>query len=116
MSSAVMTVVDAPTIPANCRFAVTLLVCGLLGGAPFGLLVCEPFSATRRAADPSSLMGLARVRVASEGASTSRVGSTLGDADCCALAAEIPRERTGTRKVEASRQMRRRFAAVMLEA
>src|ERR1700737_2233605 len=114
MSSAVMTVVDAPTMPANCRFVVTLLVCALLGGEPLGLLVCERFGATRRAPDPSSLMGLARVRFASEGGLTSIGGSWSGEA-CCALAAEIPRERTGTRKVEARRQMRRRFAALMLE-
>src|ERR1700730_18201787 len=83
MSSAVMTDVDAPTMPANCRFVVTLPVCellveGLLGGAPPGLPVCETLGATRRAPAPSSLIGLARVRFASEGGLTSIGGSCSG--------------------------------------
>jgi hypothetical protein len=59
-------------------------------------------------------MGLARVRVSSTGALTTMGGSASGDA-CCALAAEIPKEKTGTRNVEASKQVRRRDAAVMME-
>src|ERR1700756_4872847 len=114
MSSAVMTVVDAPTMPANRRLAVTLLVCASLGGEPLGLPVCERFGATRRAPAPSSLPGLARVRFSSAGGLTS-IGGSCSGAACCALAAEIPKERTGTRKVEASRKMRRRFAALMQE-
>ena len=57
MSSAVMTAVDAPTMPANCRFVVTLFVCPLLGGELLGLLVCETFGAARREPDPSSCAG-----------------------------------------------------------
>ncbi len=63
ISSAVMTDVDAPTMPLNCRFVVTLLAAELLVGATFVLLGCETFGATRREPDPSSLMGFARVRL-----------------------------------------------------
>src|ERR1700686_3422201 len=101
MSSEVMTEVDAPTMPANCR---------LVAGAPPGLVVCERFGATRREPDPTSLTGFARVRFSSPGGLTSIGGSRSEGA--CAFAAEIPSERTGTRKLEASRQLRRRAAAV----
>ncbi len=75
MSSAVMTVVDAPTMPANCRFVVALPVDELPAGAPFGLLVCATVGAGRCGPDPSSVMGLARVRFASSGGLTSIGGS-----------------------------------------
>ncbi len=67
MSSAVMTEVDAPTMPANCRFVVTLPVGGLPAGVPFELFVCEVLGATRDNPDPSSSIGLARVRFSSLG-------------------------------------------------
>src|ERR1700716_1932595 len=117
MSSAVMTVVDAPTMPANFLIAGTLLVCepaGLPDGAPLVLRVCGTAGATRREPDPSSVTGLARVRFSSPGELISIGGSGL-DATCCALAAEMPSERAGTRKVEASRKVRRRAAALMVE-
>src|SRR5258707_4801875 len=43
------------------------------------------------------------------------VGSRLGDAGCCALAAEIPKDRAGTRKLDAIKQVRRRAEALMVE-
>src|SRR6266478_8860031 len=117
ISSAVMTDVDAPTMPANCRIVVALPVdetFGLFAGAPPGLLVWETFGATRREPEPSSLTGFARVRFWSPGGLTS-IGGSRSEDICCAFAAEIPRERTGTRKLEASRQVRRRCAALRVE-
>jgi hypothetical protein len=73
-----MTDVDAPTMPANCRIGVALPgdeTLGLFAGAPPGLLVCETFGATRREPEPSSLTGLARVRLSSPGGVTSIGGS-----------------------------------------
>src|SRR5712691_3209592 len=93
-----------------------------LGGDTFGpgagatlvLVVCEIFGATRREPDPSSVIGLARVRVWSSGELISMAGNGF-DADCWASAAEIPNERIGPRKVDASRQLRRRCTATMAE-
>src|ERR1700682_4648106 len=118
MSSAVMTVEDAPTMPLNCRTTGAPLAgdpFGLLVGATLVLLVGETFGATRREPDPSSIRGLARVRFSSPGELISMGGSGLGDADCWASAVEIPRERIGTTKVDASRQLRRCCAATMAE-
>src|SRR5258706_8334308 len=98
-----MTEVDAPTMPANCRIVVALPgdeTFGLFAGVPPGLLVCDTFGATRREPEPSSLAGLARVRFWSPGGLTS-IGGRCSEGACCALAAEIPRERKGTRKMEA---------------
>ena len=78
MSSAVMTDVDAPTMPANCRIGAALPgdeTFGLFAGEPPGLLVCETFGATRREPEPSSLTGFARVRFWSPGGLTSIGGS-----------------------------------------
>src|SRR6202158_3393717 len=113
MSSAVMTDVAAPTMPANCRTAVAR-VGGAFVGATFVLLVGATVGAARREPDPSSLIGLARVRLALPGGLISIGGSCSGEADCCALAAEIPKAKTGTRKLEANRQVRRRDAARMV--
>src|ERR1700737_3651243 len=101
ISSDVMTDVDAPTMPLNWRTAVAL-VGEVFVGATFELLVRATFGTARREADPSSVMGLARVRLSSRGALTSMGGSRSGEA-CCAQAAEICKERT--RKLEASRQV-----------
>src|SRR5258708_1217824 len=43
------------------------------------------------------------------------MGGNCSEGGCCALAAEIPNARTGTRKLEASQQVRRRAAALMME-
>ena len=104
-------------MPLNCLTAGATLAGYPFGpgaGAMFVLVVCEIFGATRREPDPSSVMGLARVRVWSSGELISMAGNGL-DADCCALEAEIPNERIGPRKVDASRQLRRRCAATMAE-
>src|SRR5450759_902283 len=114
MSWAVMTVVDAPTMPANCRFVVALAVNELVVGAPSGLPVGAAFGAARREPDPASSTGLARVRLASLGGLIS-IGGSCSGAACCALAAELPRERTGKRKLEASQRARRRRAVSMVE-
>src|ERR1700730_8877801 len=102
-----MTDVDAPTMPANCRFVVVLVVAGLLVGATLVLLAGEAFGAAWREPDPSSLMGLARVRFWSPDGLTSIGGSGSEAADCCAWAAETPNEMNGTRKLVASRKLRR---------
>ena len=114
ISSAVMTDVDAPTMPLNCRTAGALLVCAVLGLPPGATLVlagCATFGATRREPDPSSVTGLARVRFSSPGEVISIGGSGFVDAACCAWAAEISSERIGSRKAEAVRQARRRCVA-----
>src|SRR5712664_1813030 len=105
-------------MPLNCRTAVAPLAGDAFGpgaGAMFVLVVCDIFGATRREPDPSLVRGLARVRFSSPGELISMGGSGLGDADCCASAAEIPSERIGTKKVDASRQLRRCCAATMAE-
>ncbi|HMH72413.1 MAG TPA: hypothetical protein VK554_08935 [Bradyrhizobium sp.] len=112
-----MTVADAPTMPLNC-----LTAGAPLAGDPFGpgagamlvLVVCDIFGATRREPDPSSVIGLARVRVWSSGELISMAGNGF-DADCWASAAEIPNARIGPRTVDASRQLRRRCTATMAE-
>lgn len=75
MSSAVMTVVAAPTMPANCRLVAALLVDELSAGAPLGLPVGATFGAARYAPEPSLLTGRARVQFASSGGLTSIGGS-----------------------------------------
>jgi hypothetical protein len=103
-------------MPLNCLTASAPLAgdpFGPAAGAMFGV-VCGTFGATRREPDPSSIIGLARVRVWSSGELISMAGNRF-DADCWASAAEIPIERIGPRKVDASRQLRRRCAATMAE-
>jgi len=112
-----MTVADAPTMPLNCLIAGAPVAGDPFepdAGAMFVLVVCDIFGATRREPDPSSVIGLARVRVWSSGELISMAGNGF-DADCWASAAEIPNERIGPRKVVASRQLRRRCAATMAE-
>ena len=109
ISSAVMTDVDAPTMPLNCRTAGASFAAPPAGAA-FGRLVRA--RTTRLEPCSWSIRGFARVRFSS-GALISTGGRTL--ATCCARAAEAPKHRTGTRKVEASRKVRRRCAAVRVE-
>src|SRR6202790_1028131 len=119
MSLAVITVTELATWSIGVTIAVgeTTTSCGLpavpdcwaSGGA------CCAVGTTRRDAEAGWEAGFDAVLLLSAGASTSMLGSRLGDADCCALAAEIPKERTGTRKLEAYRQVRRRWAAVAME-
>src|SRR5487761_2489438 len=59
-------------------------------------------------------MGLARVWFSSRGGLISMAGSWSGDI-CCAWVGEIQGGRTGSRKLEASRKLRRRDAALMVE-
>ena len=102
-------------MPANCRFAVVSAPVWPVAELPEGVaLVDGAPDVTRREPDPSSLLGLARVRFSSPGELTSIGGSCSGGL-CCALAAEIPKERRGTRKVEAKQIVRRRCAAVAME-
>src|SRR6267154_559812 len=89
-----------------------------LAGVPDGCVLvgaCCAVGTTRRDTVVRSGAGSGRVLLLSEGASTSMVGSRSGEADCCALAPENPNERTGTRKLEASQQVRRRAAALTME-
>jgi hypothetical protein len=112
-----MTVADAPTMPLNCLTAGATLAGDPFepdAGAMFVLGVCDIFGATRREPDPSSVIGLARVRVWSPGELISMAGNGF-DADCWASAAEIPNARIGPRTVDASRQLRRRCTATMAE-
>jgi hypothetical protein len=59
--------------------------------------------------------GSVRLLVSVFGGLTSIGGSGSEEAVCCALAGEILRQAIGIRKLEASKQVRRRFAAVMME-
>jgi hypothetical protein len=58
ISSAVITVEEAPTMPLNWRLGDTSLA-----GETLGLLVAGGFGAGRDDPEPSSVIGLARVRV-----------------------------------------------------
>src|SRR5205814_960965 len=82
-------------------------------GAGFGLFDDAGFGATRRVPDPSSKVGLLRVRFWSVGGLTSIGGNCSVDAVCCACAPEIPSAASGARKLEASRKRRRRLSAVI---
>ncbi len=82
-----MTVADAPTMPLNCLIAGAPVAGDPFGpgaGAMFVLVVCDIFGATRREPDPSSVIGLARVRVArhSEPSLTICLRS-IGEANVC---------------------------------
>ncbi len=84
ISSAVMTVAEAPTMPANCRTGAPPppwpppcdATLEPVPGAGFGLLDGLGFGATtRRVPEPSSVAGLARVRFWSPGGLTSIAGN-----------------------------------------
>src|ERR1700730_2441456 len=118
MSLAVMTVTELATWPIgrprargdpkpSCGLP-AVPDCWPSGGA------CCAVGTTRRDAEAGWEAGFDAVLLLSAGASTSMLGSRLGDAGCCALTAEIPNERTGTRKLEAYRQVRRRCTAVAI--
>src|SRR6188768_516937 len=108
ISSAVMTDVDAPTMPLNCRTAVALVAAAPPDGVAFGRLVGTALGVTRRELVSWSILGLARVRFSS-GEVTSIGGNAW--ASCCAFAVETLKDSTGTRKVLASRWLRRGCAA-----
>ncbi len=70
ISSAVITVDEAPTMPLNCLAEVAPAA-----GETFELSVVETFGVARRESDPSSERGLARVWFASRGGLTSIGGN-----------------------------------------
>jgi hypothetical protein len=80
-----MTVAEAPTLPANCRTGIPPpppwppppceATLAPDPGVGFGLLDGVGFGATRRVPDPSSKLGLARVRFWSPGGLTSIGGN-----------------------------------------
>src|SRR5258708_40177469 len=108
-----MTEVDEPTMPANCRFVVTLPVGGLPAGVPFELFVCEVLGATRDNPDPSSSIGLARVRFSALGGLIS-IGGNWPRFSCRASGGEKPRPGMGARKLGGSRRGGRRGGAVIV--
>src|SRR3954469_24742528 len=98
ISSAVITLEDAPTMPLNCRpplpsDAVADVTFAPVPGAGW-LLVGDVFGAARRGPPLSSLAGWARVRFWSTGGLTSIGGKRLADGGCRGCAAEFFRTRT----------------------
>src|SRR3954454_25312948 len=108
MSSAVITELDAPVMPLNCPTAAALGVCGA-ADSPVGAVL----GTARREPCSCSILGLARVRLSSGGALTSIGGNAA--ATCCARAGRGATKITDTRKVETSRDLRCRAAALMRE-
>src|SRR5450631_24385 len=100
-----MTVPVGLTTSVDGALAAVLSVAGGAAGSGFRART------TRR--DLVSRSAGAAIRIGGGGLTTT-AGSRSGDADCCALAAEIPRKRTGTRKLEAGTRVRRRRAAMMM--
>src|SRR3954451_13122615 len=93
ISSAVITLEDAPTMPLNCRpplrsDAVAGVTFAPVPGAVL-LLAGEVFGAARRGPPLSSLVGWARVRFWSTGGLTSIGGKRPADAECCGRAPEF---------------------------
>jgi hypothetical protein len=119
MSFAVITVTELATCSIGVTIAVGLTTtCPLFTvGAGLASLggCCVGAGTARRETGARSVGGSTLVLFGSGGGRTSMAGSKSGDADCCALAADMPKETMGIRKLEASKQLRRRFAAVLME-
>src|SRR4051794_20351088 len=110
MPFAVITVTELATCSIGVTIAVGLITtCPLftvgvglasLGGRCLGAGTARPEAGDR------SVVGSTLVLLRSGGGLISIAGSKSGDADCCALAADMPKEKIGTRKLEARKQLR----------
>src|ERR1700731_396252 len=118
MSLSVTTVSELATWPVGVSVPVGLITTGAaVSGVPDAAVAggVRGLGAGTTRREPEAVSGGCSLPSAVSGALTSTGGNKFGDADCCADAAEICRERTGTRKVEASRNVRRRVGALMRE-
>src|SRR3954468_24659431 len=108
-----MTVVEAPAR----MFGVVVVATGAgpLDGCAAGTVCGVGARVMRPIREAHSDEGSTRLRSTGLGGLTSIAGNGSAETVCCALAAEMLKETIGTRKLEASRQMRRRVAAVMME-
>src|ERR1700716_2575880 len=111
ISSAVMTLEDAPTMPLNCRPPppddTSDATFEPVPGAGLPLLVDAVLGAVRRGPPLSSEGGWGRGRFWSSGGLTSIGGKRSADAVCWAWAPELSSASRGTRKLDANQRWRR---------
>jgi hypothetical protein len=121
MSCAVITVTELGVCALEVTVPVGLTTAGATGppaDGPGAGVAASPglgFGTRARAIRRGFLVSVGCVAFGGVGTFTVTGGSRSGEADCCALAGEIPANTIGTTTVEASKQVRCRRAALERE-